>query len=930
MSMAPEIIGRDEELGAVRAFVSRVGDGPGALVLSGEAGIGKTALWEVGVVEAERRFGRVLAHRSVESEASLSFAGLSDVLDGVVEEVAPSLLPPRRRALEVALLMTEPGVEAPDQRAIGLAVRDVLHLLAERRPVVVALDDLQWLDPSSGIVLGIALRRLRGERVGLLASRRHAAGTTAGVELERSFPDERIERVSLGPISLAALHSLLKQRLGLELTRPGLVRVAQATAGNPFFALELGRELLRTGARPEPGRPLRVPDSLSELLGGRLARLPAETVDVLLPAAAMASPSIELIAAACGDDEIRDKLDPAVREGVIVLDEEYVRFSHPMLASICTEQAPARKRRAVHRKLAALVTDPEERARHAALAAEAPDPTIASALDLAAGRAAARGATAAAAELLELAAGLTPASDGALGRRRRLRAAEFHRLAGDRKRATMLLEQLREETPPGADRADVLLALALTFTVYGPSAIALLNEALLAAQGDDSRAARILTYGAVFHLMGVDVRAALDDARAALEKVERAGDEAGLAVAIARLGTGEMYAGVITPGLLERGVAIEERIGLPLDYFDSPRCALARQLMYLGELDWPRGILDELQATAGARGDEGTRAMTLWWLSVLEWLAGRWQFALDHSLTAYELAEQTQHAHARVWAGRAKALVETDLGLVDDARATIEEALAVARESSNELYSIFGLGVLGRLELARGDRHAAGAHLRELPQRLLDGGLNDPSSPIWADAIETLVTLGELERARGYLAAYEANAGRLGSSWAIAAASRCRGLFEAAEGHVDRAIDAFETSLSQLERNPYPLERARTLLCLGTVRRQAQQKKAAREALDQALAIFDELGARLWAEKARAELRRISGRAPASDELTETERRVAELAASGHTNKEIAAELFMGVSTVEAHLSHIYRKLGVRRAGLAGRLAPSPDRAAVD
>ena len=575
------VIGRDQELRAIRVFLANV-DGPGALVLSGEAGIGKTVLWEAGVEEAERRFGRVLAHRSVESEASLSFAGLSDVLDGVVEEVAPSLLPPRRRALEVALLMTEPGAEAPDQRAIGLAVRDVLHLLAERRPVVVALDDSQWLDPSSGIVLRIALRRLRSERVGLLASRRHAAETTAGVELERSFPEERIGRVSLGPISLAALHSLLKQRLGLELTRPELVRVAQATAGNPFFALELGRELVRTGTRPEPGRPLRVPDSLSELLGGRLARLPAETVDVLLPAAAMAWPSIELIAAACGDDEILDTLDPAVREGVIVLDEEHVRFSHPMLASICTEQAPARKRRAVHRKLAALVTDPEERARHAALAAEAPDPTIASALDLAAGRAAARGATAAAAELLELAAGLTPASDGALSRRRRLSAADFHRLAGDSERATMLLEQLREEAPPGADRADVLLALALTFTADRPSAIALLNEALLDAQGDDSRAARILTYRAVFDLAGVDVRAALDAARAALEKVERAGDEAGLAVAIARLGTGEMYAGEITPGLLERGVAIEERLGLPLDYFDSPRCALARQLMYLG------------------------------------------------------------------------------------------------------------------------------------------------------------------------------------------------------------------------------------------------------------------------------------------------------------------------------------------------------------
>ena len=203
--------------------------------------------------------------------------------------------------------------------------------------------------------------------------------------------------------------------------------------------------------------------------------------------------------------------------------------------------------------------------------------------------------------------------------------------------------------------------------------------------------------------------------------------------------------------------------------------------------------------------------------------------------------------------------------------------------------------------------------------------MKDPSSPIWADAIETLVTLGELARARAYLEAYEANAGRLGSPWAIAAASRCRGLFEAADGHVDRAIDAFETSLSELVRHPYPLERGRTLLCLGAVRRQAQQKKAAREALQQSLAIFEELGARLWAEKARAELRRISGRAPASAELTESERRVAELAAQGRMNREIAAELYMGGSTVEAHLSRVYRKLGVRRAGLGTHLTVQAD-----
>ena len=227
--------------------------------------------------------------------------------------------------------------------------------------------------------------------------------------------------------------------------------------------------------------------------------------------------------------------------------------------------------------------------------------------------------------------------------------------------------------------------------------------------------------------------------------------------------------------------------------------------------------------------------------------------------------------------------------------------------------------MLGRLELELGNLEAAAGYLRALPGRLLAGGMHDPTPTVWGDAAETLIGLGELAAARECLTPYELHAERLGSPHARAGAARCRGLLAAAEGDTEAAFAAFERSLADSQR--FPLERGRTLLCLGTVQRQAQQKKAAREALDQALTIFEELGARLWAEKARAELARISGRAPASDELTETERRVAELAAQGRTNKEIAAELYMGVSTVESHLSHVYRKLGLRRAGLAARLA---------
>ncbi len=168
-------------------------------------------------------------------------------------------------------------------------------MLAERQPVVVALDDLQWLDPSSAGVLQIALRRLRDERVGLLATVRTAPETAVPVELDRAFPADRLARLPIGPLSLGALHHLLEERVGLDLTRPELGRVQEASAGNPFFALELGRELVRTGSRPTTGKALPVPESLYELLGGRLARLPTDTGDVVLFAAALARPTVELV-----------------------------------------------------------------------------------------------------------------------------------------------------------------------------------------------------------------------------------------------------------------------------------------------------------------------------------------------------------------------------------------------------------------------------------------------------------------------------------------------------------------------------------------------------------------------------------------------------------------------------------------------------------
>jgi hypothetical protein len=250
---------------------------------------------------------------------------------------------------------------------------------------VVALDDVQWLDSSTAAVLQIALRRLRDECVGVFATLRKVPGEAASFELERAFPEGRLQRLWLRPLSLAALHHLLKERLGLELTRAELARLQETSGGNPFFALELARELAQTETRPAAGRSLRVPESLRELLGGRLARLPTETGDVLLHVAALARPTVELVTKAHGDRErVLEALDIAFGEGVIELDDTRLRFVNPLLASICYEQAPPWKRRAVHGVLAGAVADLEERARHLALASEGPDPVASSYLEAAA------------------------------------------------------------------------------------------------------------------------------------------------------------------------------------------------------------------------------------------------------------------------------------------------------------------------------------------------------------------------------------------------------------------------------------------------------------------------------------------------------------------------------------------------------------------
>jgi DNA-binding CsgD family transcriptional regulator len=270
----------------------------------------------------------------------------------------------------------------------------------------------------------------------------------------------------------------------------------------------------------------------------------------------------------------------------------------------------------------------------------------------------------------------------------------------------------------------------------------------------------------------------------------------------------------------------------------------------------------------------------------------------------------------------ARALVDAHLGRVERVREQTDEGLPLALDVGVMPAYFELLAVRGFLELSLGNPAEAHRFLGPLPHALREAGFGEPYFRFHGDAIETLLALGRSEEAAALLDELEELGTRLQRIWALTVASRCRALLSAATGEIGRADAELEHALELHDRLGEPFERARTLLVRGTVQRRARKKRAARESLQAALAVFDSLGARLWSDKARAELARIGGRAPAPGGLTPTEERVAALVAAGHTYREVADELFISPKTVQWNLSKIYRKLGIRSRGeLAARLA---------
>jgi DNA-binding CsgD family transcriptional regulator len=884
------IVGRADELAALEDLLDATSAGPAALILEGEPGIGKTTLLDAGRERAAARGHRILVARPAPAEVRLAHAGLADLLR---DQPLDGLPPAQRAALDAALLRGD--ARAPDRRAVAAALLTVVETLAAAAPVLIVIDDLQWLDASTTVALAFALRRVSG-RAGLLGACHPQTAALPGVP-----------RRPLGPLAAPDVARLVRP------LPPALAqRVGDLSGGNPLFALEIARTVTREEPTPT------LPDTLKGLVSERLEGLPADVRLSLAVAAALERPEVALIAAALPETDVVAALTEAEAADIITFERGAVVFAHPLLAAGVAEHVPPARHRAIHARLAELVPDPEQRARHLARAAVQPEAATIAALDDAARLAADRGAPAAAAELLELARGL-----GADAPERCARAAAHHFEAGDTDRARALLEGIVDDLSAPAAARSLLGTIRHRDGSYAEAA-AILTQALQEAEpGSPLAVTTALELSFVRTNQGL-VAAAEPLVEQAARDAAALGDDGLLAQALTVRIT---VATLLGQGLDEAGL----RQALALEnpdrrcfVFHRPSLLAALLYAYVGDADAAQSAVDTVRARCRERGEDAELIYTAIHAIALRLWRGDAEGARALADEADDQAEQLGTRTARAIAASTRAQVAAWTGEADTARAAAERALATFSEDGSVLGALMPLATLAQLDLALGDAESAAARVGALAAGIAATPHGEPAAVAFvADAAEGLIGAGRAAEAEPIVAWLQERGATLDRAWAQAVGARARALLHAAAGDLDAAEQACADALAHHERLPaMPLERARTLLVLGGLRRRRRQRRAAREALEPALAAFTDLHAPLWARQARDELERVRPRRTTPTGLTDAERRIAALTAEGHTNREVAAALFVSPRTVEATLARVYRKLEIgSRAELGRRMA---------
>jgi DNA-binding CsgD family transcriptional regulator len=904
---APTIVGREDELAALREFLDRP-EGPRALVVSGDPGIGKTTLWEAGVAAARESGLRVLVARPSEPELQLAFVALADLFEDVGSADLTGVPQPQFRALDVALLRSDPGEVLPDLFAVSAGFTKALRVLAEEGTVLVAVDDVPWLDRSSADVLSFAARRLRGHSVRFLLARRPGEAS----RVERAFGPLGLERIDVGSLSLGATRTLLTARLGLAVPRRVLLRLFETSQGNPLFALELGRMLVERGT-PELGAELPDPDLIDDPFGARIDGL-TEPVRRTLLALALSGSLNRLQLAQLADPLA---LEDAVSSGLVTVDGGRVRVSHPLLAAAARRHSSAEERRTLHLDLARTAGDETLRARHLALAATKPDAALAATIAAVASGTIARGAAHDAVELAEHGVRLTPPDDPEYPERL-LELARCLVVAGEIPRARELLDARIGDLPSGRTRARAYLLLSES--ADGGEMEGYLDHALAESGDEPAIRATVMATKALLESIGRMHRLdqAEEWAQEALEVARSAGPDVERR-ALHTLAWIEVLRGRPVDELLRRFRLAPQGSSLYESAIERPAGV---RLMLRGEVKDARRVFGRLRALAEERGEARSGSVMHVQLCDIELRAGDADAAAGHLEEWDEWSALEDDGGTRL--ARCRAQLEALRGNPAEAEALARKAISEGERFENVREQLEGMRAAGLAAMIAHEPARAAEYLWTAWEHPRREGIDDPGAiPVAPDLVEALVELGEMDRAAAVTDRLQRLSEEQEHPWGLASAKRCRAVIMfGSGGWDDQAAAALTEAAGAYQRLGLRFDQARSLLALGRAQRRFRKWAAARISLERAAVFFDELGCLGWADDARAELSRVGGRRrPAGNVLTPAEAKAAELAAEGLSNKEIAAKLVISLYTVERHLKHVYAKLGIRsRSQLAGRL----------
>ena len=909
---------RTAEWHRVRDFAQEVRDSPAALAIQGEAGAGKSTLWRAGLEAAAAAGHRLLRSEPSASETDLSFAGLADLLSGVLPRVAAQIPVPQREALEIALLLRPAGDEPPTAHAIGLALLTALRACVSSGPVVVAVDDVQWLDEASLDALAFALRRVTSGPLSLLVAARAeaaadplAAGAPPPHEWQGLLATLPVaEVIDLVPLDMWQIQNLLPP----DVTAAQARQVARQSRGNPFWAIQIAASL-DSAESPVP--------QLARTLTSRLSRsLSPEAAEAL--AVVAAAGRITVTEALAVLDHLEDPaaaLDAAVLAGVVIETEGRLSAAHPLIGAAAVESLPPGRRARLYRRLAEAASGAERYAHFAALAAgPGPDHAVADALDAAAVAAHARGANAAAGQFAAQAALFTPESDEVALVRRRVRAGEMLFLAGDVERSLEHLELLDTDRLPAADLERALpLLLDMTDLVHGSAAATPILIRAVAAAGDDPRRRALvlaLASDVVYGIPGGRRDAALEAIRCA----EAAGGTADAALhrALVNLFLAKVIAAQeLDTKLLDRAVSLEASLPPGLLHDSADGCRWWSR--YAEDLDSARAWLRPCIAQAQEAGNDFALTTFLSYLAETEVLAGDYPAAAA-AVQAGEAAAAWHDWPPNPWHVEPRCELLIAAGDLDGAVALADEKLP--DDAAAAIVARFmGACLRGKVSCWRGDHAATVRHLELAAQCADQCDWVDPGVRSFLDIplAEAYVAVGHPGDARRISAWLRELGERLGRPTLTGDANRIDALAAAAAGDLDSAAESAQAAVAAHGSSPLPLELARSLLVLGQVERRRKARRQSRDALRRAHELAAEMGHRPLLAEIERELPRVAA-ARSGSELTATERRVADLIAAGATNRDAAAALFVSVRTIETHVASIYRKLGVRtRAELARR-----------